>query len=277
MWIDSHCHLDLLEKDLTSTLSILADVDTSKISDILVPATKGFLTDINPYKLFLPHVRIWQSIGFHPWFLQGFASSNIETIENDCFELLELYFKDSNGKTIAIGECGLDKPYANKQVGEPTCFAKQISVFNAHCQIAKKLNKPLIVHNIKGQQEILNSIKQAKLETDRLGVIHGFSGSYELAKQFLDAGFYLGIGGTITYPRAIKTRETLSRLPIDRILLETDSPSMPVYNHQGKINTPDKIILIAEEASLLMRLPLEKLAEQTRYNFQTLFALEQLN
>ncbi|NRA42284.1 MAG: TatD family hydrolase, partial [Pseudomonadales bacterium] len=192
---------------------------------------------------------------------------------SDCLDQLQQQFLTTKDNAIAIGECGLDKVFAKKHAHD-NHYQQQQAVFEIHCEVAKQSGKAMIIHNIKSQAEILHQVKRLQLDSDNIGVVHAFSGSYEQAKAWLDAGFYLGIGGTITYPRAQKTRATLKKLPLDRLLLETDAPAMPVFGKQGQANTPLAISQIANTAASLLSVDQDKLASQLWQNFFRLFQLE---
>jgi TatD DNase family protein len=165
---------------------------------------------------------------------------------------------------VAIGECGLDAAIT-------TSLAIQLPVFEAQLCLATELGLPIIIHCRRSHNELTSLLKRNKLPPG--GVIHAFSGSYEMAKQYWDMGFYLGIGGTITYERAHKTREAVKRMPLDALLLESDAPDMPLAGKQGQRNSPEHIPLIAQALAELRGESVQLIAEQTTRNAQTLFKI----
>lgn len=203
---------------------------------------------------------VYWAAGLHPWWCENYLRENsVEHLSG----FLEAAISDP--RCVALGETGLD---AIK--GGP--LALQMQSLEIHLQIANKFSRPIILHAHKTQSDLLQQIKPY---VQRLtGVVHAFSGSYEQAKQWVDAGFYLGIGSVITYERAQKTRQAIQKIPLDALLLETDAPSMPLRGQQGKINSPIHLPKIAECLANLKQIPLDKIAEQTTHNTKTLFGLE---
>ncbi|RYZ90248.1 MAG: TatD family deoxyribonuclease, partial [Moraxellaceae bacterium] len=136
---------------------------------------------------------------------------------------------------------------------------------------AQDIAMPLIIHCRKAHNELLQQLKHYHFEAG--GVIHGFSGSYDMAMQYWSMGFRLGIGGTITYERANKTRQAVKRLPLESLVLETDAPDMPLHGKQGEPNSPVNIIAIAQMLANLRGESLEIIAAQTTLNAQQLFKI----
>ena len=293
MWIDSHCHLDLIDPQLSSQPAFFQGLQDAGIKAICVPGTQGLASLPKAFSQQHEDLKIFHAFGFHPWFIDKSPyynskrnsdynnDTNIDSncnnandrLVSDCLHQLQQQFLSNKDNAIAIGECGLDKVFAKKHAHD-NHYQQQQAVFELHCEVAKQSGKAMIIHNIKSQAEILHQLKQLQIKSDNIGVVHAFSGSYQQAKAWLDAGFYLGIGGTITYPRAKKTRATLKKLPLDRLLLETDAPAMPIFGQQGKANTPHAISQIAQTAASLLSVDQETLASQLWQNFFRLFQLE---
>ncbi len=201
---------------------------------------------------------------------------------NNCFPLLALHptdVKDDYKKEILILEQYLKKEifYGIGETGidlywDKTYLKQQIESFEIHCQWSIEHNLPLIIHTRKSHNEtieVLNNYKTKNLK----GIFHCFSGSYEQAKEIVNRGFYLGIGGTSTYKNS-KLDEVLIKIGIENILLETDSPFLPPVPHRGERNESKYIRIIAEKIAEIFNLPLEKIAEITTYNTKKLFKLE---
>ena len=260
MFIDTHCHIDfsIFDSDrvhiLTNIFSENYFVPNSKLLGLIIPGVsepqwKTCLALASEYK------NVYFCAGIHPWFV---ASNKLST--DDLFAAL-LKTLDSPS-CVAIGECGLDKTHVSD-------FSLQQEIFDVHLQVAKHTKQPLILHGTKTHNELIRQIKSASPVSG--GVIHGFTGSYELAKTYMDMGFYIGVGGSITYERAKKTRDTIARLPLTALVLETDAPDMPLAGMQGQRNSPEHIFTIANVLAALRNEPLALIAEQTTKNASDIF------
>ncbi len=164
-----------------------------------------------------------------------------------------------------IGETGVDG-----HIDTPVTLQQQ--VFNGHLALAERASLPVIVHHRKSHHLLLECFKQSNYQGS--GVIHAFSGSVEIAKGYIERGFYLGIGGTITYERAKKTRETLGYLlehHIDKLLLETDAPDMPMCGRQGEPNEPGYLTDVVDAISELYSVEKSEVIAATTRNYFRLF------
>jgi len=229
MFIDSHCHLnfDCFKPEHASLMKQLA---VAEINKVIVPGTdKERWPEV--IKLAADYKNIYFALGVHPHFLN--------TFEDDDLLLLTTLLKDTlshkNNKCVAVGEIGLDKLI-------DTAPDIQEKVFLAQLAIAESLKLPVILHVVKTQSRVLALLKQVKFSCG--GVYHAFSGSEEIAKEFIKLGFKLGVGGVITYPNAQKTKATLKQLPLTSLVLETDAPDMPIYLQSSSHNSPLNIISI---------------------------------
>lgn len=250
---DSHCHLDFNE--LSSQLdSLLSACQNKNINRLIVPAIAPSnwqaVLDISKTNT----IQIHPCLGVHPWFLDDLELSCIADLKSELIK--------NKSRIIALGEAGIDGTIAK----EKNNISKQIDFFDAQLAVADSLSLPVIVHHRRSHQEVVSCLKKYKLS--QAGIIHAFSGSYQQAKQYLDLGFKLGIGGTITYPRAAKTIKTVSKLPLDSIVLETDAPAMPLYGYQGKTNSPERIIDVLEALSEIRNESKETLAIATEANLE---------
>ncbi|MFC3094754.1 TatD family hydrolase [Alteromonas sediminis] len=252
--VDSHCHLDLdvFSDDIDQ---VLQRALTAGIQRLHVPGTTkaGWHKQ---YGLSQQYACIDYSLGLHPYFLTSQWQSD--------FQYLELRFERRDNRAIAIGEIGLDAV-----IDVP--YERQLVAFEKQLALASALKLPVILHHRKTQQDLLRVIK--KLRFTEGGIVHAFSGSKESAMRFIEAGFLLGIGGTITYPRGSKTRETLKHIDTKHLVLETDSPDMPVYGKQGKRNEPENLTEVCEALSTTIKRPFEEVAKQTSENYLSLFSL----
>ncbi len=207
---------------------------------------------------------VYFAAGVHPWWIEKVfpEECNAQQIAN---MLGKLAISVKHEKCVAIGECGLDAAIATK-------LGVQKELLDAHLQLASELALPVIIHCRKAHNEIILALKKFNLPAG--GVIHAFSGSIDLALTYWQLGFRLGIGGTITYERAHKTRETVRQLPIAALMLETDAPDMPLSGHQGQGNTPEKLPVIAQVLANLRTEPASYIAQHTTKNARNLFGLE---
>jgi TatD DNase family protein len=258
-FFDSHCHFDFAVFDDDRDL-IWRECKNVGITNLIIPgvAPEQWLLAAS---IAQQYKNIYVGVGVHPWWI---------TVEHDVALYLEkvrhqLQQNISQQNCVAIGECGLDAAIE-------TPMQLQQQVLDIHLQLAQQISKPLIIHCRKAHNELLVQLKRYDLPAG--GVIHGFSGSYELAASYWNMGFRLGIGGTITYERANKTRTAVKKLPLDAILLETDAPDMPLSGKQGERNSPAHIIEIAQTLADLRGEPLEKIAAQTTLNSRTLFKID---
>ena len=216
---DTHCHFDFepFSQNFPHQLQLARE---QCVERFLVPSI-GPSNWQRVVSLSKAHPEIYCALGFHPYFLGSDSGKHIKQLEE--------FLSSRTAKCVAIGECGLD---AMVDVDSKL----QESIFSAQISIAQSLNLPLIIHARKTHNRLIQLLKQHKFTQG--GILHGFSGSYQQAMQFVDLGFYIGVGGVITYPRANKTRLAISQLPVSRLVLETDAPDMPLNGFQGKPNHP---------------------------------------
>ncbi|MFT6388683.1 MAG: TatD DNase family protein, partial [Cellvibrionaceae bacterium] len=194
-----------------------------------------------------------------PWRLNSLEGKVL-----DSAQLTQLEYYLSQEKCVAVGECGLD---ALIESG----LDKQQAIFEQQIQIACKLELPLIIHVRKTHNETLKLLSHYRPKAG--GVIHGFTGSVDLAQRYWSLGFYLGIGGSITYPRANKTRKTVKGMPLESLLLETDAPDMPLSGFQGEPNSPLRLPDIAHALAELRQDTFESICHVTTENSRQLFML----
>ena len=276
--IDSHCHLDLLasKKDLNTALERAKAAGLTRLmAPSINPHSWQTLQALNSeYQHLLP---IDTALGVHPYFLSsnecdlknGIASLSQEQLVKGQLYELENAAAMRHPSVKAIGETGIDG-----HIKVPLKLQQQ--VFNAHLNVAERCSLPVIVHHRKSHHLLLEAFKQARYQGE--GVIHAFSGSVEVAKRYIERGFYLGIGGTITYERAKKTRETLGYLlehHFDNILLETDSPDMPMCGRQGEPNEPYYLNDVVEAISSTFSVAPSEVIATTTANYFRLFGIEQ--
>ncbi|MDG2392290.1 MAG: TatD family hydrolase [Thalassotalea sp.] len=252
---DSHCHIDFIEFD-DNLNNLLQKCKKSNIHRIIVPGitAKSWPRLLKTCQL---HPCLYPCLGLHPWWINKASQSDLDTLENNLHQ----------HKLLALGEIGID--------GGIEDIDKQTHFFDQQLELANQFNLPVLIHHRKSHHLIVPILKQKQQQQG--GVIHAFSGNYQQAKAYIDLGYKLGIGGTITYERAKKTREAIQKIPVESILLETDAPAMPISGHQGEHNSPLMLLPIFEH---LCQLRVEKpvnLAEQIENNIEQLFFLNESN
>lgn len=256
-YIDSHCHFDFPEFDQQRALH-WQQAREKGVAGLIIPSVSPEYWP-RAQSMANQFADVYWAAGLHPWWCKNYIDDNSLA----CLPaLLEAAISDP--RCVALGETGLDAIKGGS-------LELQMRSLEIHLQIAHQFSKPVILHAHKTQSNLLQQIKPYLNQV--IGVVHAFSGSYEQAKQWVDAGFYLGIGGVITYDRAQKTRQAIQKIPLDRLLLETDAPSMPLQGRQGESNSPMHLPQIAECLSNLKQIPLDTIAEQTTLNTKKLFGI----
>lgn len=254
MFIDSHCHLNFPCFDLQRK-ALLTALKEEQITSLIIPATHQTEWD-KIIRMASKYSHLYYALGYHPRFLQYYRQGDLDE--------LKLLLKNSDHRAVAIGEIGLDK-FAK------TAMPMQELLFIEQLKIAEKLQLPVILHIVKKQGRVLEILKQQKFTQG--GVYHAFSGSFDVASAFIRLGFKIGIGGVITYPNSTTTRKTVSELPIDSLLLETDAPDMPVYQQKQSYNSPLNLPVIFESLLSLRRESKNCLATQILKNTCSIFSL----
>lgn len=235
--IDTHCHFNLAPFK-TELESAITQFRQAKVDKIIVPAVD--YSDFNAILDLTLQPEIYGALGFHPLA----TTFDLNALTDVLAQTQHMQ------KIVAIGEVGLDFHFPNELTSneQESTQKQQIERLHLQCEIASTFNYPLILHVRKAHQALLQILKQYPTLS---GVIHAFSGSYEQAMAFVRLGFYIGVGGIITYPRAQKTRQTIAKLPLSTLVLETDSPYMPIFGFQGQPNRPERLALILQELSIL--------------------------
>jgi len=251
--IDTHCHIDLPVFDHDRD-QILKTCQLAGIKQIIVPAIESaswdtLLTISNAHECLFP------TLGLHPVFIEQHNESDLEKLDKLTAQKLPL----------AIGEIGLDFYITD------TDKNKQKHIFEQQLLIAKKYQLPVVLHVRKAHDDVLSHLKNKTLTG---GTCHAFNGSYEQAKRYIDLGFKLGFGGTLTFPNARKIHQLAKQIPLEHIVLETDAPDMSGYAHQGQRNQPDFIGDALIALSEIKQMPPEQVAEQTSLNARQIFNLQ---
>ncbi len=199
---------------------------------------------------------VFAGVGFHPHEAQNFESSSPEKLR----ELAR------SAPVVAIGEIGLDYYRDNSPREE------QRNAFRAQLDLAVELDLPVSVHNRSSTRDLLDIFRDRKAVPR--GVMHSFFGDLELAEKFLDLGLYLGLSGPLTFDGEEELRATAKQLPLDRLLLETDSPFLTPKPHRGKRNEPGYVSYVAEELARIREISAREVAEVTTGNARRLFGID---
>jgi TatD DNase family protein len=251
MLVDSHCHLDF--PDLASRLPDV--LHCMQQNGVEFAVCIGVNLEDFPGVLAIAEAepRLFASVGVHPEY-----TDVAEPSEDQLVALAD------HPKVIAIGETGLDY-YWQKDRPE-----WQRDRFRRHIRAAKRCGKPLVIHTRDSADDVLRLLREEGAEAVG-GVMHCFTENWEIAKQALDLGFYLSFSGIVTFKNATIVKEVAQKCPLDRLLVETDSPYLAPVPYRGKPNQPAYVRYVAEEIARLRSLPPEAIVEATTDNFFTLF------
>ena len=251
--IDSHCHLNYPG---------LAERQEEVLASARAVGVAGFLNISTRQSEWGEVVGaaernddVWASIGVHPH----------EADAHPDLGMSQLVEAASHPNVIAIGECGLDYFY------DKSDRAAQRDRFEAHIDAARATSLPLVVHTRDAEEDTAEILTRAVEKGGVTGVLHCFTGSYQLAKTGLDLGFYISLSGIVTFKNAQDLQHTAKKIPADRILVETDSPFLAPVPHRGRTCEPAFVADTARFVAQLRAVPAEEVAEQTTANFFRLF------
>jgi TatD DNase family protein len=251
--VDSHCHLDglnyeTLHQDVSDVLAKAAARDVKFMLAVAttLPGYKAMT------KLIGDRPNVAYSCGVHP------------LNQAEPYDFAELRQLAADERVVAMGETGLDYHY------QPETRAQQQASFREHIRIGRDLNKPVIVHTRDAREDTLAILKEEKVEGCG-GVLHCFTEDRETAEKLLDMGFYISFSGIVTFRNAETIREAARYVPLDRMLVETDSPYLAPVPYRGKENQPAYTRDVAEYMAVVKGVSIEQMAEATTQNFSDLF------
>ncbi len=255
MLVDSHCHLDydVFEKDFAEILVRAKDNGVEILQTI---STK--VTDFPKLKKIIEtYPQIYASIGIHPHEVDSHEEVSVE----------ELFEYTKHPKVIGIGETGLDLYYKHSDV------EKQKEYFMRHIEVSHLSGLPLIIHTRDADPLTIEILTEAKKRFKYTGLIHCFSSeSLEFANSCLELGLYISISGIVTFKKALALQEVVKQIPLDRLLVETDSPYLAPEPYRGKRNEPSFVKNVAEMITTLKQTSYSNVADQTTDNFFKLFS-----
>lgn len=254
MYIDSHCHLDRLDfaklkTDLDGALAaarargvghfLCIGVDLETLPDVLAVAEA--------------YADVSASVGVHPL--------HLDSLEPEIEQLIQLA---AHPKVVAIGETGLDYHYEQENP------ADQQRRFRKHIEASRRTGKPLVVHTRAARADTIAILRE---EGATSGVMHCFTEDWAMAKAAIDLGFYISFSGIVSFANAVELREVAQKVPLDRMLIETDSPWLAPVPYRGKTNQPAYVVDVANVLGGLRGVAAEEIGERTTENFRRLFGV----
>jgi len=259
MFIDSHCHLDFPE--FQSRLpEVLANMKSCKVSHALCVSVD--LPDFpNVLKLAQEYDHLYASVGVHP---------DYEDTPEPSLEFL-VDTATKHPKIIAIGETGLDYYRMGERSYESMEWQRER--FRVHIRAALASKKPLIIHTRSASEDTIKILKEEGADAIG-GVMHCFTESLDVARKAMDLGFYISFSGIVTFKSAKDLQETCKQVPLDRMLIETDSPYLAPIPYRGKTNEPAWVSKVGEFIANLKDVSVEELASKTSSNFYQCFQLD---
>jgi TatD DNase family protein len=259
MFTDSHCHLTFpeLRADLPQIRRAMAEAQVTRA--LCICTTLEEFPDV--HALALAHDNLWATVGVHP--------DNEGVTEPTLDDLLS---RGALPRVLGIGETGLD--YYRLGERNVADMAWQRERFRTHIRAARQLDKPLVIHTRSASADTVAILKEEGEDGSAGsagGVFHCFTETAEVARTALDLGFFISFSGILTFKSAEELREVAHFVPLDRMLIETDSPYLAPVPHRGKTNSPALVPYVARQIAELKQCPLEQVAEVTSRNFNTLF------
>ena len=254
MFVDSHCHLDFpeLADDLPARLDAMAPARVTHALCISVN-----LPDLpNVHALAREHANLYATVGVHP----DYEDTPEPTVD-------DLVALAARPKIVAIGETGLDY---YRQTGD---LEWQRARFRAHIRAARQSAKPLEIHTRAAAADTL-AIMREERAGEPGGVMHCFTETWDVAQAALDLGFHISISGIVTFKNAREVKDVAARVPLERLLIETDSPYLAPVPYRGKRNEPAYVPYVAAEIAQLRGVPVETVAQATSANFFRLFGID---
>jgi len=269
MLVDTHCHLNF-EYFQDKLDEVIGRAKRAGVEKIIVPGS-----DLQNSRLAVEIAQkyegIFATVGVHPHHCYKFDNFQFSIFKE---KLLKLGRQD---KVVAIGETGLDyyeykvSKYPDNKI-TPEIKNRQKKLFKTHLQLARELDLPLIIHNREAHKDMLAQITNYKLQMTNLkGVFHCYTGDQKFLEKILDMGFYAGIDGNVTYSKTVL--KNAKKIPLNRLLLETDSPFLTPKPFRGRKNEPKNVKIIAQYLDNKLNIPFKKIACQTSQNAKKLFKI----
>lgn len=254
-YIDTHAHIDFPEyqEDFSAFLNELKE---NNVENVIIPGvniedTPRIIDLINKYDM------LFGAVGVHPSEAQKWDENSLSY----------LFSLKDNKKIVAIGEIGLDY-YWDKSFIE-----LQQDIFRQQIELAKELKLPIIIHDREAHADTFKILKETNAKETGV-LMHCFSGSVELMKECLKKGYYIALGGTVTFKNAVKPKEVAKEIPLEFLMLETDSPYMTPVPFRGQTNSPKYLNFVAQEIANLKNIDVEEVIQKTTENAKNFFNLK---
>lgn len=253
MLIDTHTHIDMIEG--ISIDEVLENARQNGVEKLIVPC--AYPKDVDKiYELSLKYENVYGMLGVHPSEVKDWDDSLIDKIKE---------YSKSN-KIVAIGEIGLDY-YWDKSFND-----LQKEVFIKQIKLANELNLPISIHDREAHKDTFDILKEYNKNSTI--VMHCFSGSVEFARECIKEGWYIALGGVVTFKNAIKTKDVAKDIPLDKLLLETDAPYLTPVPYRGKENQPAYVKFVAEKIAKLLGISTEEVEKNSSENAIKVFHLQ---
>ena len=253
--VDSHCHLDRIDlnKENIEFSQLMKNAEQANVANMLCVAIS-----LDQIPKMMATAQDYQQVAFSAGVHPLHVGEDTEFSINDLADIA------GQQRVVAVGETGLDYYYSKDTV------ALQQEYFAKHIEVANQLDKPLIVHTRDAREDTIAILKENRADKCR-GVLHCFTESWEMAEAAMELGFYISISGIVTFKKAVELQEVVKKLPIERLLIETDSPYLAPVPYRGKQNQPAYVKHVGEFIAQLKGVEFETLAEITTNNYFSLF------
>ena len=252
--IDTHAHIDMLSED-EPIQAVLDDMAAFGVKKAVIPAVE-IKTQNKIVEIINENENLYGMVGLFPSEARDYTNE----IERKFFDIAQ-----NNNKIVAVGEIGLDY-YWDKSFTDI-----QKEVFRKQIQLANRLNLPIVVHDREAHKDTFDILKETNKGSDVL--FHCFSGSTEFMREVIKEGWYIALGGVVTFKNAVKMKEIAKEIPIEKLMLETDSPYLTPVPYRGKPNKPAYVKYVAEEIARLRNMPSDELIDITTQNAERFFRI----
>jgi len=251
--VDTHSHINM--EDFSDLDAVILNAKNAGVKNVIIPSVdRGSFEKV--LKISYDYEGIYCALGIHP-------TEAHKATDDDFEKIIELA---SDKKVVAMGECGLDYYWDKTFVNE------QKKVFLKQIKIAKKLKKALIVHDREAHKDTFDLLTE-NINGEIPVIMHCFSGSLEFAQECVKKGYYIALGGVVTFKNAKKPHEIATQIPLEFLLLETDAPYLTPVPFRGKRNEPAYVKFVAEEIAKLRGISVEEVAKVTTENARRVFGI----
>ncbi len=252
MYFDTHVHLN--DARLFSNIEThLSNAISNNIS-YMICVGYDVASSLLAVEIANRYSNVYAAVGIGP-------NDSADVTDEDLRKIDELM---SDPKVVALGEIGLDYHY------DYCPKEKQIEVFQAQIKIAKNYNKPLVIHSRDALQDTFDYLEAGQ----HFGVMHCYSGSYEMAERFISIGYYISLAGPVTFANAKTPKEVAMKIDLEKLLIETDCPYLTPHPYRGKLNEPANVVYVAQEIARLRNLDVNEVAQHTTFNAKKVFGIK---